>query len=117
MGRSTVSRIAAKDRGPVSNTSYIIACHPRKDDMACGPYSSNLCFCITTKDPTAFGVVLRAQQAISSWQEDMAHEVHDLAAMRPQTMRASTLQAAAGTRANVCPRSSSPGEGRTWPSL
>jgi hypothetical protein len=47
--------------------------------MACGQYSSNLCFCITTKDTTASGVVLRAQQAIASWKEDMSHEVHDLA--------------------------------------
>ena len=90
--------------------SHIIACHPLKDDMACGPHGSSLCFCITAKDTTASGVVLRAQQAISSWKEDMAYEVHDLAAMRLQTMRASTLQAAAGTRANVCPRSSSPGK-------
>ena len=33
----------------------------------------------------------------------MDHEVHDLAAMRPQTMCDSTLQAEAGTHANVCP--------------
>jgi hypothetical protein len=83
--------------------------------MICGQHSASRCFYVTAKDTTASGVVLQAQQVISSWKEDMAYEVHDLAAMRLQTMRASTLQVAAGTRANACPRSSSPGEGRTWP--
>jgi hypothetical protein len=86
-----------------------------KHDIACGQHGTSRCFCITTKDTPASGVVLRAQPAISSWQEDMDHEVHDLATRRPQTMCDSTLQAEAGTHANVCPRSSAPGEGHTWP--
>jgi hypothetical protein len=108
-----------QDRSIGSRPSFVSILYnrlsPLKDDTARGQYGATLCFCITTKDTTASGVVLRAQQAISSWQEDMSHEVHDLAAMRPQTMCDSTLQAEAGTHANVCPPSSSPGEGRKWP--